>query len=392
MGGLFPNLVTMPITWTNEFLDPKRQIADPLADQVVADLVAKNGKQAAKALFDELTRNVDLPLEGKYPEVDAFLQSTAELPDWVEPDKLKLANRFFTDHGPKLLIILYHKSLPTLYLDANGAKVLVQTGRLAHDGKARNVFARRVAETGQFLLNVMQNNALNENGVGIKAAQKIRLIHASVRHFIPEERWDAATWGLPINQEDLALTLMSFSVLLLDGLDAFGIKYSEAKAEAYIHHWNVIGHFMGIEGDLFPASRKEAAALVKAILDRQAYPSEEGGILAESLILFTEANIPFEKFEKTSTLLINFLIGNRYAAMLDILPPQGCFAYFLPRIFKRIFKSGERLEDIVNQPMKLFIETFSHVAAKKMVGYFDNYKNRQFSIPEEFEKAWFEEK
>lgn len=379
----------MPNTWTHTFLDQKRQIADPVADQIVAHLVEQTGQQAAKALFDELTRNVDLPLEGKFPEVDEFLKSAAQLPDWADPPKLQLANRFFTDHGPKLLIILYHKSLPTLYLDANGAKVLVQTGRLAHDGKSRNTFARRVAETGQFLLNVMQQKALAKNGAGIKAAQKIRLIHASVRNFIPEDHWNSEDWGLPINQEDLALTLMSFSVLLLDGLDAFGIKYSEEEAEAYIHYWNVIGYFMGINEDLFPSSREEAAALVKAILDRQAYASEEGSILTESLISFTEANIPFEKFEKTSTLLINFLIGNRYAAMLDIVPPVGCLAYFIPRIFKGIFKSGERLEDVVNQPMKLFIETFSHVAAKKMVGYFDNYKKRHFTIPKEFEKAWF---
>jgi hypothetical protein len=379
----------MPKTWTNTFLNPKRQLADPLADKVVADLVAQNGQQSARNLFDELTRNVALPLEGKFPEVDAFLQTTGSLPDWTVPEKLELANRFFNDHGPKLLIILYHKSLPTLYLDAHGAKVLVQTGRLAHDGESKNTFARRIAETGQFLLNVMRHNALTENGHGIRAAQKIRLIHASVRNFIPEEHWNTAEWGKPINQEDLALTLMSFSILLLEGLDAFGINYSTQEAEAYIHHWNVIGHFMGIDNDLLPASREEASSLVKAILDRQASSSDAGRLLTDSLITFTESNIPFEKFEKTSTLLIRFLIGNSYASMLGLIPQQGCFAYFIPRIFKRLFSTGERLEDVVNQPMKLFLETFSYVATKKLVGYFDNYKNRHFTIPEEFEKRWF---
>ena len=183
---------------------------------------------------------------------------------------------------------------------------------------------------------------------------------------------------------------MSFGVILLDGLDAFGINYSSGEAEAYIHHWNIIGHLMGINQDLLPESREEASALVKAILDRQASPSEAGRILTESLVSFTESNIPFEKFEKTSTLLIRFLIGNNYASMLDIVPQQGCLAYFIPRIFKNLFSTGERLEDVVNQPMRLFLETFSHVAAKKMVGYFDKYKNRPFTIPEEFEKVWFE--
>jgi hypothetical protein len=375
--------------WTNEFLDNKRQIADPVADEVVHGLVEKGGKEAARALFDELIRNVDLPITGRFPDMDDFVKNTAALPDWADHEKIRTAHKFFTDHGPKFLIFLYHKSLPTLYVDAKGAEVLVQTGRLAHDEKSKNVFARRVAETGQFLLDVMCEGALTVNGDGIRAVQKIRLIHASVRNFIPKRHWDAVTLGKPINQEDLALTLMSFSVLLLDGLDAFGVEYSSEEAESFIHTWNVIGHFMGIQEALLPASHQEAKELVKVILDRQAASSEAGIALTEALLAFTKSNIPFHKLENTSQYLIRFLIGDAYSEMLKVLPPEGCISILIPEAVKGVFKIGERLEHKVKEPMQFFMDEFSKIAAKKMVEYFDDYKKRNFVIPEEFMKAWF---
>lgn len=379
----------MSALWTPDFLDNKRRLADPLADGVLDTLVKKTGKEDAMALFEELTRNVELPLKGRFPEVDEFIQSTAAGPSWADPEKIALANRFFTDHGPKLLIVLYHKSLPTLYVDAKGAQVLVQTGRLAYDEKTKNVFARRVAETGQFLLNVMCKGALSPNGAGIEATQKIRLIHASVRSFIPQAHWDATTLGRPINQEDLALTLMSFGTLLLEGLDALEIEYTKEEAEAYIHHWNVIGYFMGVDEDLLPASREEADKLVRIILDRQAGSSEAGLLLAKALIEFTKSNIPFERLENTSVYLIRYLIGDRYAKMLQVVPQEGCFGILVPEALKKLFKMGERLENKVNLPMNLFIDEFSKIATKKMIDYFDGYKNRNFVIPKEFMKAWF---
>lgn len=50
--------------------------------------------------------------------------------------------------------------------------------------------------------------------LGVESALKIRLVHASVRRFIPPADWDAAGLGEPVNQEDMAMTLMAHDPLL----------------------------------------------------------------------------------------------------------------------------------------------------------------------------------
>ena len=63
-----------------------------------------------------------------------------------------------------------------------------------------------------------------------------------------QARWDDE-WGTPINQEDLAGTLMTFSIQILDGFKKFKIPISEKDQEAYLHVWKVIGHVMGVRED-----------------------------------------------------------------------------------------------------------------------------------------------
>jgi hypothetical protein len=52
-------------------------------------------------------------------------------------------------------------------------------------------------------------SGVSEKGLGIIAAQKLRLIHSGVRlrlqlpQKLPENNWDVAACGLPINHEDL---------------------------------------------------------------------------------------------------------------------------------------------------------------------------------------------
>ena len=146
---------------------------------------------------------------------------------------------------------------------------------------------------------------------------------------------------------------------------------------------------MGIQEALLPASHQEAKELVKVILDRQAASSEAGIALTEALLAFTKSNIPFHKLENTSQYLIRFLIGDAYSEMLKVLPPEGCISILIPEAVKGVFKIGERLEHKVKEPMQFFMDEFSKIAAKKMVEYFDDYKKRNFVIPEEFMKAWF---
>ena len=367
----------------NLTLNSYRLQADPLADQAVARVAEEQGPDATLRLFNTLIRNVRLPKDQLPDSLSDYLKATAQLPLEVSSEDTRLAQALFSDHGPKFLVFLYFYSLPLLYTDAKGARVLVHTGRLAHDEKKLEIFARRIAETGQFLLSVMTPGALMPNGPGIEMIQKIRLIHASIRHFIPADHWDEQALGKPINQEDLALTLLSFGVIMPKALEKVGIEESNEKTEAYIRYWNGIGRLLGIQEELLPANRSEAESLLELIMDRQAAPSEDGRLLTKALIEFSKQTLP-ETAHLFPPLMIRHFLGEEHAEMLGISPKPGCLGVALPTLLTKWFQSGEKLEDRLSEPLQAFIGPFAQLLMKGMVGYFDTYKQKNFELPGEF--------
>ena len=79
---------------------------------------------------------------------------------------------------------------------------------------------------------------------------------------------------MPINQEDLAGTLMTFSCVVLDALKKLRVGYSAAEGEAFLHAWKVVGHFMGVTGVHPDAGLStgdaEEAAVKRALHERAA--------------------------------------------------------------------------------------------------------------------------
>ena len=89
-------------------------------------------------------------------------------------------------------------------------------------------------------------------------------MHAAVRWLIqndPRVEWDPA-WGTPINQEDLLETLLTFTEIVFEVFDRTGIVYSEEDADAYLHTWSLIGHYLGIRDDLLPLTRSQTSVLM----------------------------------------------------------------------------------------------------------------------------------
>lgn len=373
---------------TDSLLDEKRLIADPPADAVIEKLVAEKGDAAAKALFDTLVSNIELPIVQLPEIVQLFVKENKELPTWADPAQIKLANDLFVDHGPKFLIFLFYKSLPILYACANGAQVLVQTGRLAHKEDGHQQFNRRIAETGQFIIDVMAPGSILNSSHAIESAMKVRLIHASIRKFIPKEHWDTSKLGKAINQEDMAITLMTFSISILDALGKSGIEESEERKGAYLYTWKIIGNAMGIQNDLFPPTLDDARFLLDKIAQRQHRESEAGKILAAALIDFSSDKLPTNVLKNAPQVLLRYFSGDKVADMLQVEAPLGCLLSWLPDAIKSVFRLEEKLEDR-SKPLKLVIDALSKETTRRMVNYFNKAKNVHFQIPESLKSAWF---
>ena len=372
---------------SDDLLDQKRLKADPVADAIIEQVIAEKGKTAAKEIFDTLIGNIELPVDHLPKSVQDFIKKNLTLPQWTDPSKIRIANELFVDHGPKFLIFLYYKSLPILYACANGAQVLVQTGRLAHNEDGHQQFSRRIAETGQFLIDAMAPGSLLDSNHALEAALKIRLIHASIRQFIPKEHWDISKLGKPINQEDLAITLMTFSIAILDALEKTGIHESEEKKEAYLHTWKVIGNALGIDNDLFPPTLADARFLLKKISNRQHGPSPAGEILANALMDFSRDKLPSEILKNAPQVLLRFYSGNDVADILKVKAPLGCLFSWLPDAIKSVFHLEERLEER-SEALKFVIDALSKEVTRRMVNYFNKAKDTHFRIPEHLKTVW----
>ncbi len=374
------------MTWTNEFLDHKRSQGDPIADALIANLIAQHGETASRNIFDKLISNIDLPVQELPDGIQEFMQVTAQLPDWLTDDDLKKSNRFFVDHGPKLLLLLYFKSLPLLYSNAKGAPVLVKTSRLTHDTESMEIFARRIAETGQFLLNVMANDNFKENNIAVNSIRKVRLIHAAIRHFIAKE-WDSGQLGTPINQEDMALTLMTFSISLIDGLGQLLISENETLIQAYFDRWRAIGLLLGIDSDLIPETMEEGRLLLNTVLERNSATSDAGQLLTKALIEFSKNSIPGKIMDITPESLITYFTGREMASQLGVSTQTGCLGMIVPSFLASLFNIGENLEGNASK-IHYISDRLSSKLTQAMVNYFDRYKKRSFIIPAEFEAKW----
>ncbi len=304
--------------WSDAVLDRMRQTTDPLAEDLVASVYRADAEDSVNPLLMLLFRNDDPIPPGLPAPIQKYFEETAPLPEWAEPEKIAQAQELFAAYGAQITMGLFCSSLPQAYAAAKGASVLVQTEALERNTR------QRVFETAQFVFDVLDTSAFTPEGRGIRAAQRVRLMHAAIRHLILRKKtWDTAARGKPINQEDLAGTLMTFSAVTFDALRRYGVEVSDAQGEAWIHAWNVVGHYLGIERSLMPESLAEAEALMQAIRRRQWNVSAEGKNLTRALLemmdrFFTFDITAFSGFIPTQ---IRFLAGDHCAELIGV--PQS---------------------------------------------------------------------
>ena len=85
-------------------------------------------------------------------------------------------------------------------------------------------------------------DALLPGGVGWRTALHVRVLHAKVRYAIlhrkGKKKWNVKELGVPINQEDMAATLLAFSINVLSGIDLIaGRSVSDQEQIDYLALW-----------------------------------------------------------------------------------------------------------------------------------------------------------
>jgi hypothetical protein len=316
--------------WTNQLLESMRHETDPLADEVVAAVIESGGLKAYNAMLRELVNN-----RGEIPRsmpkiVDEYFEKTQVLPEWANKKKIALGESIFVLHGPEMVSMLLFAALPTSYSMGKGANVLAITGQLT------GYVHRRIFRTAQFIADILQSGGLGPGGKGIRTAQKVRLIHASIRYYIKhieewKSQWNPA-WGQPVNQEDMASTLLDFFVSIVRGVQKMGIRLTPAEVEAYHHCWRVVGHIMGVRPELLTESPEEAFELADIIAASQMRESKPGQELTRDLIKFIQEPFP-RPFKGLGATAIRYFSGDDVARALAIDPYDWTLSFLYLQIF-----------------------------------------------------------
>ena len=259
------------------------------------------------------------------PGVAEYLAERPPLPRWADADLMRAGEDFFNRWGLYVPLVLVCSSLPECYAAKKGVQVLQLTARLATDPK------RRIVETAQMVLDVMAPGGLQPGARGYQTVRRVRLMHAGVRCLIQNDpriargdaaasggaRWDP-DWGVPINQEDLAGTLTTFSWSVLVGLAALGVPVSDDEQDAFIHTWNVVGAMLGLREELLPKDADDAAALSSRIRERQWEESEEGREMTQALLEMLDESLPGRVIPGFGPSMIRHFIGDDVATQLGV--------------------------------------------------------------------------
>lgn len=299
--------------YNNDFLSGKRQIGDRYADIFIQEVFSiPERKQEMQQWISTATKNEDLSvLANLFPGV-SFIGNAGQLPGWADKRLMKAGSDFFIKHAESVMTLLGLLSLPYCYTAANGARVLYLSEKIRKDT------TKRLYETAIFVWEVMAPDAFESGGKGFTEVLKLRLMHAAVRCYTLESgKWDD-TWGHPVNQEDMAGTNLSFSLIVIRGLRKLGLTVSQADQQAFMHLWNVIGFLSGLQEDLIPRDPKMAQLLDHAISKRQFCVSTHGRELTKAL---TDHIIAVNKSKASANDilgLMRYLLGNEVSAMLSI--------------------------------------------------------------------------
>jgi len=371
--------------WTNENLKPEalqslRVLGDPLADDVIAELFADGGLDAMNALMRDFVAN-EHPVPVNLPDpIRRYLEQSHSLPAWADLDKIRAGEDVFWRFGPRIILILTCYSLPFCYLGQHGVPVLALTNRLSSNPK------RRIVETAQMIVDVLQQGGLTSpGGRGLLTIQKVRLMHAAIRHLAPGSPSYKSEFGLPVNQEDLLGTMLSFSWIGVDGLDKIGVKLTPEDQEAYIHCWNIVGHLLGIHDELLPSNVTQAKMLADGIAAHQFGPTEEGKALTSALVEMMAHVLPGNVFDRVPALMIRYFLGQQWAAWLGI--EGGALAGVVAeplRIlgvqFGGVLEDSKTIAGIAERMGKLLIES---------IVYVERGGNRpSFTIPGDLRQQW----
>lgn len=255
-------------------LGERLTVGDEPMDRLV-DWMSSAGMEQARSLFDRaLAGGIDSVPEAPEPLREFFVQIET-VPDWVDRDKLRRGAGALRRGGADGMYVARDVALLGGYQFSGFNKTLLRTGALE---KGSN---KRFAETMQWAMDVISEGGLDPLGVGYRSTIRVRLIHAFVRrHVAAMPDWRNDEWGVPVNQTDMAATLVGALIAPPAGAIGMGLLPSPADLDGIAHLTRYVGWLIGVQDEWLPRSFRDGIRVLYHTLTALAAPDESTKQLA----------------------------------------------------------------------------------------------------------------
>ncbi|MFD0304454.1 oxygenase MpaB family protein [Streptomyces sp. NPDC127119] len=280
-GALTPSGSTGSVAGAAAGTDPA-WIWDDATDPLMVSMLENGHVPTINTAWASWVNNND-PLPSGLPDVfAAHLRQFNRLPSWADRTKLARAADFNRRRdtylfmlyglGSGIMSTVIPREAKSVYWSAGGADM-----------------QDRAAKTFTFGYDLSQLKAFEPTGQFVVTANKTRVVHAAVRHLLPQSpHWKAvADETVPISAADILVTFHSLGTFVYRKLLDWKIPFPAADQEAFLHSWKVAIHLLGVPDEHIPqtwaAAEKQAAQVLTPILT----PSTEGIALAEDLLGLT---------------------------------------------------------------------------------------------------------
>ncbi|MBF6139332.1 oxygenase MpaB family protein [Nocardia farcinica] len=252
-------------------------VGDEPMDRLVEWMYAE-GMATTRPLFDRaLHTGIDSVPAAPAP-LREFFELVETTPDWVDPALLRQGERVFRSGGTDGLYFARDVSFLGGYLASGFNKTLLRTGALEKGP------ARRFAETLQWAMDVSSENGMDTFGAGYRSTLQVRFIHALVRrHVAAMPDWRGEEWGVPINQTDMAATLVGALLAPFVGGMALGIVPSPRETAAAAHLTRYVGWLIGVQEQWLPTGFRDGVAILHHCLGAITNPDETSRRLARPM-------------------------------------------------------------------------------------------------------------
>jgi ER-bound oxygenase mpaB/B'/Rubber oxygenase, catalytic domain len=318
---------------SQEDLEPYRLLGDEVDDilQTLKDSGTPLGAGDDLLSMMEDARKMNPESRTKVEiKMSLFLEKYSQLPAWVDQDQLQRGQEVFLAYLPVASLSLYYRSLVAGFSIPKIAAVVRATAYLSPPSRPDQVL-QRLLDTGELTTACtgLGLEALLPGGIGWKTALYVRFLHAKVRLSLMnrkgKKKWDVEAYGIPINQEDMAATLLAFSVNVLFGIDLIsGVTLPRQQKLDYLALWRYLGWLLGVETDYgerqqglpsmdelppldpcgpgvgceIPDTIMNSNAILQSVIFHLLEPDESSVEIAHHLLKITDRKPPSSSFDK----------------------------------------------------------------------------------------------